>query len=91
VQFETRALYALMLFNAARFDTRFDAYSRAIELEYQDRSLWDSSLIKLANKSLMESDRHTRFPRYHLASIGIMHCAVEKFEDTSGTLICKIL
>lgn len=86
---ETKALYALMLFNAARFDSRFDGDGSAIELEYQDRSLWDRSLINLANISLMESEDST-FSPYHLeASIACMHCAAQKFEDTNWDAICK--
>ena len=38
---ETKALQALMLFNIARFDARFDADGNAVELEYQDRSNWN--------------------------------------------------
>src|SRR5882724_1142722 len=41
---ETKALQALMLFNIARFDARFDAHGNAVELEYQNRSYWNSSL-----------------------------------------------
>ena len=86
---ETKALYALMLFNAARFDARFDGDGHAIELEYQDRSLWNSSLIKLANISLTESEDFT-FSPYHLeASIACVHCAAQKFEDTNWDAICK--
>jgi len=86
---ETKALYALLLFNAARFDTRFDADGHAIELEYQDRSLWECSLIKLAHRLLIESE-DTTFSPYHLeASIAYMHCAALKFEDTNWAAICK--
>ena len=50
-----KALQALMLFNVARFDARFDAQGNAVELEYQDRTLWDQSLIALAAFLLTES------------------------------------
>ena len=86
---ETKALQALMLFNIARFSTRFDAHSNAIELEYQDRSLWDGSLIRLAHRLLIESEDST-FSPYHLeASIACMHCSAQKFEDTNWAAICK--
>ncbi len=86
---ETKALQSLMLFNIARFDTRFDDRGNAIELEHQDRSRWDSSLIKLAHRLLIESE-DTTFSPYHLeASIAYMHCAAGRFEDTNWEAICK--
>jgi len=86
---ETKALQALMLFNIARFDARFDAHGKAIELEYQNRSHWDSSLIQLAHRLLIESE-DSFFSPYHLeAAIAWVHCAAEKFEDTDWAAICK--
>jgi RNA polymerase sigma factor (sigma-70 family) len=86
---ETKALQALMLFNVARFDARFDAQGNAVELEYQDRSLWDQSLIQLAGFLLSESE-DTNFSPYHLeAAIAYVHCTARKFEDTDWEAICK--
>ena len=86
---ETKALQALMLFNIARFGARFDAQGNAVELEYQDRSLWDRSLIQLAHLLLTESKDST-FSPYHLeAAIAWVHCAAQKFEDTDWAAICK--
>ncbi len=86
---ETKALQALMLFNAARFDARFDTQGNAVELEYQDRTLWDQSLIQLASFLLTESKDAT-FSPYHLeAAIASVHCAARKFEDTDWGAICK--
>jgi RNA polymerase sigma factor (sigma-70 family) len=86
---ETRALQALMLFNAARFDARFDAQGNAVELEYQDRTLWDQSLIELASFLLTESEDAV-FSPYHLeAAIACVHCTARKFEDTDWGAICK--
>jgi RNA polymerase sigma factor (sigma-70 family) len=86
---ETKALQALMLFNIARFDPRFDAQGNAVELEYQDRSLWDRSLIQLAHLLLTASEDST-FSPYHLeAAIACVHCAAQKFEDTDWPAICK--
>ncbi len=89
---ETKALQALMLFNAARFDARFDAQGNAVELEYQNRTLWDQSLIALASFLLTESEDAT-FSPYHLeAAIARVHCVTaHKFEDTDWAAICKIL
>ncbi len=86
---ETKALQALMLFNIARFDARFDAHGNGIELEYQDRSIWDRSLIQLAHRLLTESEDSSFCP-YHLeAAIACVHCAAQKFEDTDWATICK--
>src|ERR1700733_886582 len=77
---ETKALQALMLFNVARFDARFDVQGNAVELEYQDRTLWNQSLIELAGFLLTESEDSV-FSPYHLeAAIAFVHCAARKFE-----------
>src|SRR5579862_4015109 len=86
---ETKALQALMLFNIARFDSRFDADGNAVELEYQDRSTWNSSLIQLAYRLLTDSE-DSYFSPYHLeAAIAWVHCAAPKFEETDWIAICK--
>jgi RNA polymerase sigma factor (sigma-70 family) len=86
---ETKALQALMLFNVARFDARFDAQGNAVELEYQDRTLWDQSLIALAAFLLTES-KDSIFSPYHLeAAIACVHCMARRFEDTDWEAICK--
>jgi len=86
---ETKALQALMLFNVARFDARFDEQGNAVELEYQDRSLWDQSLIALACFLLTESEDSV-FSPYHLeAAIACVHCSARRFEDTDWGAICK--
>ncbi len=41
----TFALNAFMLFNAARFKTRFGLSGELLDLEGQNRSLWDKVLI----------------------------------------------
>ena len=73
---ETKALQALMLFNVARFDARFDASGNAVELEYQDRNNWDGSLIQLAHRLLIESEDSILF----FLSFGSCH--------RLGTLCC---
>ena len=86
---ETKALQALMLFNIARFEARFDAQGNSVELEYQDRSYWNHSMIQLAQQLLIDS-KDSSFSPYHLeAAIAWVHCAARKFEDTDWTSICK--
>jgi RNA polymerase sigma-70 factor (ECF subfamily) len=86
---ETKALQALMLFNIARFEARFDASGNPVELEYQNRNNWHGSVIKLARRLLIESE-DSSFSPYHLeAAIAWTHCAAQKFEDTDWAAICK--
>jgi len=86
---ETKALQALMLFNIARFDARFDTNGNAVELENQNRSNWNASLIKLAHRLLIESE-DSFFSSYHLeAAIACVHCTAGKFEDTDWEAICR--
>lgn len=86
---ETKALQALMLFNIARFDARFDVEGKPVELECQDRSSWDGSFIELAYRLLIESE-DSSFSPYHLeAAIAWVHCTAQKFEDTDWAAICK--
>ena len=86
---ETKALQALMLFNIARMDARFGAVGNPIELEYQDRSLWNPDLIGLARFLLNES-KDSAFSPYHLeAAIACVHCTAQKFEDTDWAAICR--
>jgi RNA polymerase sigma factor (sigma-70 family) len=86
---ETKALQALMLFNIARFDARFDADGNPVELEYQNRNNWNAFLIQLAHRLLTESE-DSYFSPYHLeAAIACVHCAAKKFEATDWATICK--
>lgn len=79
---DTRALYALMLFNAARFPSRFDASGELLDLEKQNRSLWNSDLILLATDYLQKSET-VHVSTYHLeASIAYFHCTAKSFEET---------
>jgi RNA polymerase sigma-70 factor (ECF subfamily) len=87
---DTAALHALMLFNSARFKSRFGLSGELIDLEAQDRSLWDRDLILLACTFLTQS--HTNvISSYHLeASISYLHCTAENFYSTNWILITKL-
>jgi len=87
---ETAALHALMLFNAARFKSRFDASGELLDLEEQDRSLWDKDLILLACDFLNQS-RGSVVSSYHFeASIAYLHCAAKSFDTTDWATITKL-
>jgi RNA polymerase sigma-70 factor (ECF subfamily) len=87
---DTAALHALMLFNSARFKCRFGLSGELIDLEGQDRSLWDRDLILLACDFLTQS-HSTVISSYHLeASISYLHCTAESFHSTNWILITKL-
>ena len=84
---ETLALYALMLFNAARLRSRFSSSGALLDLEEQDRSLWNNDLILLGSKYLHES-RDINVSSYHYeASIAYLHCIAGNFQSTDWSTI----
>ncbi|HZY81197.1 MAG TPA: sigma-70 family RNA polymerase sigma factor [Cyclobacteriaceae bacterium] len=87
---ETAALHSLMLFNCARFDSRFDAAGDLVELEHQDRTLWDHDLIQLGNE-FMKKSYDDEISSYHIeASIAYVHCTSPDFKSTNWKLIAKL-
>ncbi|MDF1745414.1 MAG: sigma-70 family RNA polymerase sigma factor [Gimesia sp.] len=83
----TKALLALLLFHAARFDARTDEAGTIILLEDQDRSKWDHRLICAAQSWLAKSksDQPTTF---HLeAAIAMQHCIAPSVEETNWDTI----
>jgi RNA polymerase sigma factor (sigma-70 family) len=87
----TRALMALMLFHAARLESRVDAEGCALLLEEQDRSKWDYRLIKRALEFLNESAEGTHVSPFHLeAGIAFYHCAAESRELTNWPMILRL-
>lgn len=87
---ETAALYALMLFNAARFKSRFDAAGALLDLEEQDRSLWNEDLITLGHYFLEQSRSETISSYHYEASIAYMHCAARSFNETNWKAISNL-
>ena len=87
---ETAALHALMLFNSARFKSRFGASGELLDLEKQDRSLRNNDLVLLACDFLKQS-RGDVVSTYHLeASIACLHCVAKSFESTNWTMITNL-
>ena len=86
----TKALYALMLFNTARFRSRFGPNGELLELEKQDRTLWNKELILLATDFLLKS-RDDIPTSYHLeASISYIHSTATSFAETDWKTISKL-
>jgi RNA polymerase sigma factor (sigma-70 family) len=87
---ETAALHALMLFNSARFRSRFTASGDLVDLERQDRQLWNQDLIIFANDYLIRS-RDNLITRFHLeASIAYFHCIADTFDSTDWKSIANL-
>ncbi|MGN6354166.1 MAG: RNA polymerase sigma factor [Parafilimonas sp.] len=79
---ETKALYALMLFNAARLKSRFSSEGALLDLEEQDRSLWNGDLIMLGWKHLHGSKDNVVSSYHYEASIAYLHCNATSFKST---------
>jgi len=87
---ETEALHALMLFNAARFKSRFAASGELLDLENQDRSLWNQDLIFLAHHYMTLSQSEI-ISNYHLeAAIACLHSTAASFGSTDWITIAKL-
>lgn len=84
---ETLALHALMLFNGARFKSRFSSSGELLDLEKQNRLLWNKDLIFMACDFLKRSQDETP-SSYHLeASIACLHCTSDSFAATDWKTI----
>jgi RNA polymerase sigma factor (sigma-70 family) len=87
---ETQALYALMLFNAARLKARFGRDGELLDLEEQDRTLWDRDLIQLAMVNLESAHGGGVSTYYCEAAIAGLHCAAENLRATNWSAIIRI-
>ena len=80
---KVHALLALMLFSMARFKARLDHAGEMIDLQKQDRSLWDRELINMGIHHMKQSRSSTRLSKYHLeSSIAAIHSAARSYEET---------
>ncbi|HEV8283561.1 MAG TPA: sigma-70 family RNA polymerase sigma factor [Chitinophagaceae bacterium] len=87
---DTKALYALMLFNAARFKSRFGTSGELLDLEEQDRSLWNKELVALASDYLKQSAGDETSSYQYEASIAYLHCTAKDFESTDWITISNL-
>jgi RNA polymerase sigma-70 factor (ECF subfamily) len=87
----TRALMALMLFHAARLDSRLDHHGSVLLMEDQDRSKWDKRLIARAREFLDQSAEGDRVSPFHLeAGIAMCHCLAESYDETNWQAILQM-
>jgi len=86
----TAALYALMLFNAARFKARSGPGGELLDLEEQDRELWNKPLISMGCEFMKQSAGGEMSTYHYEASIAFLHCTANNFQSTNWTLISQL-
>jgi RNA polymerase sigma-70 factor (ECF subfamily) len=87
----THALLALMLFHAARLESRLDQRGSVLLMEEQDRGKWDQRLIRRAQEFLARSAEGTVLSTYHLeAAIACHHCTAKSCAETDWPAILML-
>jgi RNA polymerase sigma-70 factor (ECF subfamily) len=87
----THALMALMLFHAARLESRLDPRGSLLLMEEQDRGKWDQRLIRRAQEFLDQSAEGTVVSPYHLeAGIAFHHCTARSYAETNWRAILRL-
>jgi RNA polymerase sigma-70 factor (ECF subfamily) len=87
----TRALMALMLFHAARLESRLDQRGSVLLLDEQDRGRWDRGLIRQAQEFLTRSAEGTVVSAFHLeAAIACHHCTAGSCAGTDWPAILRL-
>ena len=88
---EVMGLYALILFHHARSTARVDSKGQLIDLENQNRIIWDRSLIERADRLLKEALAKGNAGPYQLqAAISAIHAHAETFEETDWKQIVML-
>lgn len=85
---ETRALLALLCFQASREDARTGIDGKIILLKDQDRSKWNMALIEQGKSFLERSSDGDAISAYHIeAAIAGCHARASAFENTDWKMI----
>lgn len=87
---DTFALYALLLFNAARMEARVTEAGALSDLEDQDRNAWNKDLITLGKHYLGRSQNGPISSYHYQAAIAYLHCSAPAFAQTDWTTITGI-
>lgn len=86
----TRALLALMLFHAARFESRMSDTGASVLLQDQDRSRWDRRMMQVAQQWCLRSAEGNIVSRFHLeAGIARLHCQAASIDETDWSSILR--
>jgi RNA polymerase sigma factor (sigma-70 family) len=84
----TRALLALLCFQASRTEARLDADGQIILLQDQDRSKWSKMLIERGEYYLERAAEGNEISEYHVeAIIASCHAQAASFEETDWSMI----
>ncbi|MCB0685376.1 MAG: sigma-70 family RNA polymerase sigma factor [Saprospiraceae bacterium] len=88
----TKALIALMCFHTARFEARQGPGGELIDLEHQDRSIWNQELINIGIRYLNAATDKSDYPLDYIlqAFISYYHCSAERFVDTDWKSILRL-
>ena len=88
---DTQALLALMLFNVARFEARTDSEGIPIELEAQDRTVWDQELKAAGIRAFNAARQSEVWSSYHFeAGIAALHCTAPSFAATNWEAVHRL-
>ncbi|WP_299223446.1 sigma-70 family RNA polymerase sigma factor [uncultured Psychroserpens sp.] len=88
---KVRALFALMCFHIARFESRIDVKGAIVLFKDQDRSLWSKPLINKGIIELSAASEGNTLSSYHLeAGIALQHCISYSYESTNWQTIKKL-
>jgi RNA polymerase sigma-70 factor (ECF subfamily) len=80
---EAVGLLALLLLHESRAATRFDGWGRLVQLQDQDRALWDRALIAEATRLLASAMAMHRPGPYQIqATIAAIHAQAPSSKDT---------
>ena len=78
------SLLALMLLNAARFEARSNNSNAIIEMDKQDRGVWNQELINRGIYYLNKATKEEAFSQYLImATISANHCIAPSFDKTN--------
>src|SRR6185312_11557704 len=88
---DTAALYALILFNAARLGARLTSSGDLLDLAGQDRALWNKDLIGLGHYYFHQAQVMGEISSYHYeAAIAYLHAHANSFAETDWATITQL-
>lgn len=86
-----KALFALMCFHTARFESRLDQHGAIVLFHQQNRKLWNQALIQTGIDYLAEASVGNEISSYHIeANIAAEHLSAASFEQTNWQRIEKL-
>ena len=88
---DAKALYALMLFQLSRWETRTNEAGELLELEKQQRQLWNRDMIIVATDYLKQASTVPAPSTYIIeASIAYLHASAPGFSQTPWQQIANL-